>query len=225
MSNVEQYLAAILKSVQDEAKAASDARAATEERLTTVIAAVTALQVTAAAPKKTKSGTATSTPAGVNATTGQPVAKFANNTSIWLKEKAAADPNFLPSRLTPANYQAMETRHAAELEKLSDVEKRRKMAGIVWTYLNQLADNSSEPESKTFASNLLVHLRNQWKTEKTEYLKNNVDTVTAGVGGLVLTNGVLVPDTPVVTEHLSGVTLVQPTTHLPLINSFSLTMP
>jgi hypothetical protein len=166
---------------------------------------IASLQAAQSAPRTSrKSATVTSTPAGVDATTGQPVEKFPSNTILWLKKKAAENPKFLPSILSQPNYDAIEKKHAKELEGLTEVERAKKMAQKVWTELGELAEKASHVETRDHSAKLIKFFKDTWTAEKNAYKAANPTVAAPPTAPGVATQqgGVLVPDTPVFVQPL-----------------------
>ena len=162
---------------------------------------IAALQVAQTTSRPRKTTTAGSTPAAVDAQTGQPVEKFPSNTILWLKKKAAEDPSFLPGIVSQTNYNAIETKHAADLAGLADVERRKKMAQKVWTELGELAEKSSNVQTRDHSAKLIKWFKDTWTTERNAFKAANPVPLVAPVSGSV-NGGTLIPDTPVFTQPL-----------------------
>lgn len=134
---------------------------------------------------------------GTEAVLGQvsQTSKFPSNTVLWLKEKVASDADFLPRKMTQENYDLMVSKKAAEVKDVTnDVERRKKLAGLIWTELNNLANTSVHVGTKDFASKLVEHLRKEWKDEKTAFEASHPKQETVGQ------SQVLVPDLPVLNQ-------------------------
>jgi hypothetical protein len=221
-------MAATLESVQSlllqvlaEGRAQREENKALREEVASLKAQLTANQVAQASStaRKTRSSTTTSTHIGTDATTGQAsqAPKFPSNTVLWVKDKAANDPNFLPQKMTPGNYNSMEAKHADKLKDItSESDRRKRLAEIIWKELNELAEKSIHAETKEFATKLIEHLRKEWKDEKLAHEAQHPKAAPQA------TSGVLVPDLAVM--NAPAMTLTAPADQFSLVTPLNLSL-
>ena len=95
---------------------------------------------------------------------------------VMLRQKSQEDPNYLLRLLSSENYNNFVRRYEmqGQFDQIeSNEEKNAEIAENIWKDMVMLINRSTDNQTKQFSTIMINHLRNSWKKEKEEFMRNN----------------------------------------------------